>query len=123
MMGYNFQAMRFHLFDGVIQEKIDEYGVDVPIRMTSQDLAPDQFDAPDATASQLNLPWMAVFYGFEVSDMGLEPGSVGDAAKGMEHLWYSVVCIIWLDKRPRRLRWIRDLPANIVTWSMSEKKP
>lgn len=50
MMGYNFRTTRFHLFNGVVQEKVYKYGVDVPIWMISQDLAPDKFNAPDATA-------------------------------------------------------------------------
>lgn len=43
----------FHFFHGVVQEKVDQNGIDVGFRVFPLDLPPDQLYTPDATCCRL----------------------------------------------------------------------
>lgn len=49
MVWYGLFSLRLQLLHRIIQEKIDQNGIDLRIRMLAFDLAPDEFHHPNAT--------------------------------------------------------------------------
>ena len=70
-MRYAFHSLRLGLFDRVVEEKIDQYSVQMGFRMLPSNLPLQELDAPDATSSELDLPGIAAFYNLVLFNMGL----------------------------------------------------
>ena len=53
MMWYLLLSSCFSLFHGIIQEEIYQNGIDLCIRMVSEDLSSNQFNTPDTTSYRM----------------------------------------------------------------------
>lgn len=91
MVWYALNPLRYRFFYGVEQEKVDQDSVHLGFRMLPPNLPSEQLHTPDAAASELNFPWMAAFYGFELLDMVQKRWAVRHAAQRVKHLGDSVV--------------------------------
>ena len=49
-------AASLQLGDGVVQEEIDQDGIDLRVWLELGDLPPDELDSVDAAATEFNLP-------------------------------------------------------------------
>ena len=86
-----FISVRFHALHGIVEEEIDQDGIEGRLRVLAPDFAPQKFDAPDTAPPQLDLPPMTAPDGFPVPDVGLEGRAVLEAAEGVEHLGDPIV--------------------------------
>ena len=57
-------------------------------------LSTDEFNAPDAVATKLNLPRMSGWNSLVIANCVVKRWAVGKAAECVEHLWYSIVCVL-----------------------------
>lgn len=64
-----FQPLRFHLLHRVVQDEVDQDGIDYHARVPPEDLASDELDAPDAASAQLDFPWVSALNGSELADV------------------------------------------------------
>lgn len=56
MMRNAFLPVRLHLFHRVVEEEVNQNGIDLHSWMLAQYFASDQLDAPDTAASYLDFP-------------------------------------------------------------------
>lgn len=91
MMGNAVTALRLHFLHGIIEEEIDEDGIEVRPRVLPLNLPPQQLHAPDAAPPQLDLPRVAAVDGLPPPDVGLQRRAVLQAAERVEHLRDPVV--------------------------------
>ena len=92
MVGYTVMTFRLHLLDGIVEEEIDQDGVEVRRRVLAHNFPPQQLDAPNTAPTQLNLPWMAAVNGLLLPDVRLQRWTVLEAAERVEHLRDAIVC-------------------------------
>ena len=69
MMRNRFQPLRFQLLHRVVQEEVNQNGIDRHSRVPPDYLASDELDAPDAAASQLDFPGVPALDGASLSDV------------------------------------------------------
>ena len=92
MMRNGFVTRGFQLFDGIVEEKVDENGVDIfRIGMITDDLSPKLFNAPYAAASQFNLPSTSIIKGLLFADMCLQWWTIHKRVQRMKHLRNAVI--------------------------------
>lgn len=68
-MRNRFRPLRLQLLHRVVQEKVDEDGIDRHARVPPLYLASDELDAPDAAAAQLDFPWVSALDGPQLPDV------------------------------------------------------
>lgn len=71
VVGNAFMAFRLHFLHGIVEEEIDQDGVEVRFRVLVLNLPPYKLDAPDAASTQLDLPRMTALNGFLLPDVRL----------------------------------------------------
>ena len=91
MVRYALNSLRTHFFFFIVQEEVDQNGVELGFGMLATNLPTKQFDAPNAAASELDLPRMAALYGFKLVNMVPKRWAIRYAAKRMKDLGYSIV--------------------------------
>ena len=84
-------SLRLSVLDRIIQEKVNQDGVDASLGLLAQDLSSDQLHSPDAAASQLDLPRMPALDGFPLPDMAVQRWAVLQNAQRVQHLRDPVI--------------------------------
>ena len=64
-------AFRLHLFHAVVKEEIYKNGIKMRLRVLTLDFPLQQFDAPNAAPTHLDLPRVAAFDKFSLPDVRL----------------------------------------------------
>jgi hypothetical protein len=91
VMRQTFQLIPLLLLHGIIQEKVDQDGIDRRMEMHANDLPSDQLDAPDAAPPQLDLPRISAGDLPPVPDVSFQPGTVPQTTHPVQHLRQAVV--------------------------------
>ena len=71
MMGDCLDTFVLVFLHRIIQEEVNQNGINHCLGMLPNYLPSNELDRPYATASQLQLPWMAAFNDSQLSNMGL----------------------------------------------------
>lgn len=86
-------SLLLHLLAGIVQEEINQHGVQLPLGlgMLPFNLLPQQLDAPDTAAADLDLHVLARGELVAPRDPRLQPRRVPQAAQRLQHLRDAVV--------------------------------
>ena len=90
-MGNGLLAFPFYFLHRIIQKEINQDGIKPRLRMLPPNLPPQKLHAPDAAASQLDLPRVTALNRLLPPDVRLQQRAVLEAAERVEHLRDPVV--------------------------------
>ena len=90
-MGNALLSFPFHFLHSIVQKEVNKDRIEPRLRMLPLNLPPQKLNAPDAAASQLDLPRVTAVNRLLPPDVGFQRRAVLEAAEGMEHLGDSVV--------------------------------
>jgi len=91
MMWDGLRGFSFSLLSEIVQEKVDQYCIDICVGMLLDYMASNELNAPDTAATQLDLPGMTRRYGPESTDGIVEWRTVDQTAQRVKYLRDAVV--------------------------------